>query len=64
MNDTAVRQQTPVIFKVYGDTKLRWASKPLQRGGNSQASSITMEGAEVVTLVVECHGPIGHADAV
>jgi len=42
----AVGSATALIFRVFGDGKELWHSKPLQRGGESEACSVDVSTVE------------------
>jgi hypothetical protein len=63
INDGA-RQATPLKFKVFGGTKLLWASRPLYGAGSKDDCSIALKGVKTISLVVECPGQHGGAWAV
>jgi hypothetical protein len=67
IDDSAAIQQTPVTFKVFGDNRPKplWESKPPLRGaGQSQECDIEIKGIRILTLIVECPGPLANAHAV
>lgn len=64
INDSGRTQRTPVTFKVFGDGRLLWSSKPLRGAGSTEQCRIPTKGARTIMLVVECPGSYGHAHAV
>ena len=64
IDDSALVQKTPVVFKVFGDNKVIWASKPMQGAGQSQECRVATRRAKTLTLVVECPGNFSNANAV
>jgi hypothetical protein len=65
MNDTATRQKTALVFKVFDDrNKLLWKSKPVANRGVVEDFAVSVEKTSSVTLVVECPGDYAFAHAV
>ena len=65
INDGAQNQQkTPLIFKVFGEKRLLWSSRPLLGGGSAEKCSIALKGSKKLMLVVECSGPTGWGQSV
>lgn len=65
INDTGGRQASPVVFKVFGDERLIWESKPLLGAGKSEVCSVPIEqGTTKLVLVVQCQGAQRSAHAV
>jgi hypothetical protein len=58
------RQRTPLTLKLIGDDCLLWSSKPLFGGGTAQRCNVSLKGSKRITLVVECPGENGWAQAV
>lgn len=56
--------ESPVNFKVFGDGKLLWLSRPIQMPGDGQNCSINIQGVRVLKLQVDCHGKNGRSHAV
>ncbi|HYG73396.1 MAG TPA: protein kinase [Planctomycetota bacterium] len=52
MNDTAGTAHAPALFKVLGDEKMLWESKPLQKSGDSQEVDLDVSGVSILTLVI------------
>ena len=55
INDGA-NNKTPLTFKLLGDGRLLWTSRPLHGAGSKDDCSVALKGAKTVTLVVECPG--------
>jgi hypothetical protein len=65
MHDTATRQKTALVFKVFDDrNKLLWKSKPVASRGVVEDFAVSIEKTSSVTLVVECPGDYAFAHAV
>jgi hypothetical protein len=65
IDDSAVTHSTALVFKVFGDKRLLWTSKPLLGAGKSQDCNVPLkQGTKTVTLVVECPGTHHSAHAV
>lgn len=64
IDDSAAIQRTPVVFKVFGDNRVIWTSRPIQGAGQSQDCHVGLRGAKLLTLVVECPGDRANAHAV
>jgi len=45
---------SPLTFKVIGDGKLLWESRPLARAGDSQNCNVDVEGVSLLELEVSC----------
>jgi hypothetical protein len=55
INDGA-NHATPLRFKLFGDNKLLWTSRPLHGAGSKDDCSVALKGAKTITLLVECTG--------
>src|SRR5262249_48092741 len=66
INDTTgpTGSQTALIFKVLGDGKVLWESKPLQKQGSSQSFTVSVAGVDKLELEVHCPGTPANAHAV
>jgi hypothetical protein len=65
INDSGTGQKTAVVFKVFGDKRLLWTSKPLLGAGKTEECDVLLtKGTKTVTLVVECPGTFHRAHAV
>ncbi len=64
LNDTATNPESPMTFKVLGDGKELWASKPVQTAGQVQEGVVNVTGVDVLELRVHCPGSQGYAHAV
>lgn len=47
---------TPLTFKIFGDGKLLWQSRQIQRSGDFQDCSLRVEGISLLELQVDCPG--------
>jgi len=64
INDTAsAKILTAVRFKVLGDGKPLWESKPTKRPGTKQDCCVAVTGVQELTLMVECPGDYYFAHA-
>ncbi len=64
LNDTAPLSVSPLAFTVRGDGNLLWKSRPVQKRGQSQLCSVSVDGVVTLELTVECPGSHTHAHAV
>ena len=65
VNDTAGRgSRTPLVFKVYGDGRLLWESKLVQRTGAIQTCEVSILGVKELELKVECRRDNSAAHAI
>ncbi|MBI4586942.1 MAG: NPCBM/NEW2 domain-containing protein [Planctomycetes bacterium] len=55
---------TPAVFKVYGDDRLLWKSRPAGKLGELQGVKVEISGVEMLKLEVECPGHYGSCWAV
>ena len=46
----------PLTFRIVGDGKLLWTSRPLQQGGESQPFELDVKGIDRLELFVDCPG--------
>lgn len=49
--------RTPLVFKVVGDGRTIWQSRPLGRKGEHQPCSVDVTGIDELSLRVDCPGP-------
>jgi hypothetical protein len=61
IDDSSRGNKTPVVFKVIGDGRVRWSSRPIRKQDGPQACVVDVAGVGKLGLVVECPG--GHANA-
>lgn len=47
---------TPLTFKVYGDDKLLWQSKPIKVKRTGEDCAVDITGVKILKLVVDCPG--------
>jgi hypothetical protein len=47
---------SPLSFRVIGDGKVLWESRPLEKAGDSQACNVRIEGVSLLELEVSCPG--------
>jgi hypothetical protein len=64
LNDSALEPKTELTFKVLGDGKELWASKPVQAAQQVQNCSVSVAGVDVLELRVSCPGDQSYAHAV
>ncbi|MEI8019925.1 MAG: GYF domain-containing protein [Schlesneria sp.] len=50
------KAETPIKFRVIGDSKVLWESRALQRHGDSQDCEIAIESVDYLRLEVTCEG--------
>jgi hypothetical protein len=50
----ATASRTSLVFQVFGDGRLLWKSRPLQRSGDKQAFSVDVSGVRTLELRVDC----------
>jgi hypothetical protein len=46
----------PAVFKVLGDGRLLWTSKPNQNAGTAEEFNVNVQGVDVLQLQVHCSG--------
>jgi hypothetical protein len=49
--------RTPLVFKLVGDGRTIWRSRPLARKGDHQPCSVSVKGIDELSLRVECKVP-------
>jgi len=59
-----VAPRSPLTFKVVGDGKVLWASKPVARVRQVERCQVRVTGIQVLRLEVECPGSNHRAHAV
>lgn len=64
LNDTVRKSNTPLTFKVVGDGKELWSSKPLQHRGDHEDVKVDIRRVKQLRLEVNCPGAAGFAHAV
>jgi hypothetical protein len=64
ISDEATLIVTPLNFKVAGDGKPLWQSKPTQQTGRAEECAIDVTGVDKLELTVECPGSCDWAHAV
>src|SRR5262249_19684663 len=64
ISDSAKDPQSPLTFKVLGDGKELWASKPVQAVREVRDCIVTVTGVDVLELRVHCPGNESYAHAV
>jgi hypothetical protein len=65
INDYAQnRTETALVFKVLGDDKLLWESKPVQRIGVIQDCKVDVAGVDMLELRVDCPGSFQYGASV
>ena len=60
----ATPSESPLTFKILGDGKELWKSKPLRERGESQSFSVAIQRVQEMKLVVDCPSGNGFAYAV
>jgi serine/threonine protein kinase len=57
LNDTAPPEaESPLRFRVYGDGKVLWQSKPVSKQSDAQACQVSVKDVNVLKLEVTCAG--------
>jgi hypothetical protein len=51
------KHDTPLTFKVLGDGRDLWKSRPLVAGMSTEKCRIDVSSVRTITLVVDCPGP-------
>ena len=64
LEDTVGISQSILTFKVLGDNKILWESKPVRRSRTPQNCEISVQGVDILELQVICPGEIGGAHSV
>jgi hypothetical protein len=49
--------KTPLVFKIQGDGRLLWQSKPLGQKGDHQSCNVSVAGVDELSLLIDCPGP-------
>ncbi len=49
--------RTPLVFKIQGDGRVLWRSKPLSQKGDNQTCKVSVEGVDELSLLIDCPGP-------
>jgi serine/threonine protein kinase len=63
-NDGPQRSELPCTFFVYGDGRLLWKSRPVSSQADAQPCLVSVEGVDILRIVVVCPGPPHGAHAV
>ncbi len=50
LNDSSPGTDTPITFRVYGDGKLLWESKPVESANDTQECNVPVKGVDVLKL--------------
>ena len=58
------KAESPLTFRIHGDGRLLWQSRPIQRKGESEECHIAIPAVNILKLSVDCSGPNGSAHAV
>jgi serine/threonine protein kinase len=64
INDGPDVSDTPCTFRVFGDGKMLWESKPVTSQADTQKCTIAVEGVDVLRIEVVCPGKTRGAHAV
>lgn len=65
INDTATEgSRTPLTFRVVGDGKTLWTSRPVQAAGAVQPFSVSVRNVRKLRLYVDCEGDAWSAQSV
>jgi hypothetical protein len=64
INDSALAQRTPLVFRVMDGERVLWQSQPIRGAGSSEECAVALKGAKTVTLTVFCPGTGEYAQAV
>jgi NPCBM/NEW2 domain len=48
---------TPLVFKIQGDGRLLWQSRPMGQKGDNQACTLSVRGVDKLSLQIDCPGP-------
>ena len=62
--DQARSAESPVTFRVYGDEKLLWQSKPIQASGASEKCDVSIRNVKLLRLEVQSAQGNGNSRAV
>jgi serine/threonine protein kinase/WD40 repeat protein len=55
---------SPVLFRVLGDGRLLWQSRPIQKEGTGQPCLVSIKGVQKLTLLTICSGSFKNADCI
>jgi len=64
LNDSAEKSESPLTFRILGDGRSLWQSKPIQASKQPQDFELDITGIKKLELMVECPGPDSWAHAV
>lgn len=65
INDSAWgRTATALTFRVLGDGRELWKSKPLNEAGSSEPFDVSIVGVDRLELFVDCPGPYDYGHGV
>ena len=64
MDSAGDRKFTPLVFKVLGDGRLLWKSRPIQKRGDGQKFAVPIRGIRTFRLQVDCPGDASRGFAV
>jgi serine/threonine-protein kinase len=64
LNDDMASSPAPLTFKVFGDGKLLWESKPITKRGEVYDCDVSVKGVDRLALEVFCDGVHSNAHAV
>ncbi|MCX7805802.1 MAG: NPCBM/NEW2 domain-containing protein, partial [Planctomycetota bacterium] len=64
LNDDSGRAATAATFKVVGDGRELWRSKPIQMAGVVQEMTVDVSGVKRLELIVDCPGSYGNVHAI
>jgi hypothetical protein len=56
--------KSELTFRLVGDGKLLWKSRPMKRSGDTQPVLVGISGVETLELYVDCPGDMSNAWAV
>jgi hypothetical protein len=62
--DDAKQMQSKAIFRVYGDGKQLWSSRPMRGAGEYQECTVKVSGVQILKIEVICTGPNNDARSV
>ena len=55
--DSIAGSPTPLTFRIVGDGRVLWESKPVQKSGQQQQAAVSVAGVKTLELVIACPGP-------
>jgi len=55
--DSVTGSPTPLKFRIIGDGRVLWESRPVQKPGDLQETNVSVAGVKLLELAIDCPGP-------